>query len=112
MTVKKLFFLSEKYNLNFQIAKIESCEVVDTGKRLLQTYISYYGSTVTVPELHDEVIICRGDSAACETFDGAISKQIASTETAHIHTCMALVNNQATIIAGYETATVETLAFR
>ncbi|CBY07667.1 unnamed protein product [Oikopleura dioica] len=29
---------------------------------------------------------------------------------AHKYACMALVNNQATIIAGYETATVETLA--
>ena len=67
---------------------------------------------MTVPELHDEIVICRGESAACETFDGVTSKQIASTETAHKYACMALVNNQATIISGYATATVETLAFR
>ena len=95
-----------------KIGKLESCEIFDTGKRLLQIFYSVNGATVTVPELHDEVVICRGESVACETFDGEVSVQIASTKKAHKYACMSLVNNQATIIAGLETATVETLAFR
>ena len=86
---------------------MESCEIVDTGKRLLETFYSTYGSTVTV---HDEIVICKGDSAACEVFDGDISVQIASTKTIHKYACMALFRNEATIVAGQETATVETLS--
>ena len=98
--------------LFFQIAKIVSCEIIDTGKRLLQIFRSVFGSIVTVSEVHDEVVICKGENAACETFDGSLSKQIASTKTRHYRACMALFRNQPTIIAGYETATVETLAVR
>jgi len=85
---------------------------MDTGKRLINTFYSYYGSTVTVPEVHDEVVLCRGqsDSTDCETFDGEVSIQIASTKTGHNYACMALFRNQATIIAGSTSASVETLA--
>ena len=96
---------------------MESCEIVDTRKRLLQVFYSYEGSIVTVPELHDEIVICQGypysgQDGSCETFDGENSVQISNTKAEHNHACMALVNNQATIIAGTSTATVETLAFR
>ena len=92
---------------------MESCEIVDTGKRLLQYFYETRGSLVTVPEVHDEIVICKGNTAAlCETFDGETSKQIASTEAVHDFACMALFKNQATIVAGDSTATVETLAFR
>ena len=109
---KKVKNLNKICFYHFKIGKLESCEIFDTGKRLLQTFYSDYGSAVTVSELHDEIVICKGDTAACETFDGEVSVQIQSTKTAHRYACMALVNNQATIIAGYETATVETLAVR
>jgi hypothetical protein len=88
---------------------LESCEIVDTGKQLLQYFYSTYGSIVTV---HDEIVICKGDSADCESFDGEISVQIANTKTIHKYACMALFKNEATIVAGQETATVETLSAR
>ena len=66
---------------------------------------------VTVPEVHDEIVICRGYSNACETFDGENSVQIVSTKSAHQYACMALFGNQATVVAG-STASVETLTFR
>ena len=107
-----LFRIRKNLFLKFQIGKLESCEIVDSGKRLLTSFSATSGSVVTVPEVHDEIVICRGGSAACETFDGRISVQIMSTKTSHQHACMALFKNQATIIAGEATATVETLAVR
>ena len=102
----------EKIFLNFKIGKLESCEIVDTSKRLLETFYATYGSIVTVPEVQERILICRGESADCETFDGEISVQSTSTKTTHKYACMALYRNQATIIAGDATATVETLASR
>ena len=105
--------MTSKIFFSFKIGKLESCEIVDTGKRLLQTFYAFHGSLVTVPEVHDEIVICKGlSSALCETFDGETSKQIASTEAVHDYACMALFRNQATIVAGSETASVETLAVR
>jgi len=92
-----------------KIAYIDNCEIIDTGMRLLGEYGSESGSLVTLPEVESEVILCIGFDTPCESFDGSVSRSIAPTKVSHRDACMALYEDQALIIAGEDTATVELL---
>ena len=77
---------------------------------LLNYVDSLYSSLVTVPETEEEVVICSGyDGSKCETFDGTNSISLSDTKVRHMSACMALNDNRALIIAGYETNSVEEL---
>ncbi|CAG5105170.1 Oidioi.mRNA.OKI2018_I69.chr1.g1897.t1.cds [Oikopleura dioica] len=95
----------------YKIGKLKECEIIDTRKRLVngQTVYSQYASIITVPEVRDEVVICRGSSSACQSFDGETAKAIASTAASHNYACMALYGGQPLIVAGSATNTVESL---
>ena len=67
---------------------------------------------MTLPEVENEVILCRGESTACESFDGTSSRSLPATNVAHKSACMAIYDNQALIVAGSETDTVEILSVR
>ena len=93
-----------------QIARINECSIEDTGKRLINTFDAAYASLITIPET--EIVLCQGTSTKCETFDGTNSISIPDTINEHLYSCMALLDERAVIIAGYETDTVEELFVR
>ncbi|CAG5103666.1 Oidioi.mRNA.OKI2018_I69.chr1.g878.t1.cds [Oikopleura dioica] len=92
-----------------KIGKIDECNFVDTGMKLINDFLSNSGALVTVHEIHDETILCRGE-IECEGFDGVSSKPIASTKEKHFFSCMALYDSQPIIIAGIASSSVEALA--
>ncbi|CAG5103778.1 Oidioi.mRNA.OKI2018_I69.chr1.g931.t1.cds [Oikopleura dioica] len=94
-----------------KIGRIDGCDLVDTGKRLINNFYSYYGALVTVPEVHEETILCEGyNGKSCESFDGSVSLAISETKEQHQYSCMALYENQALIIAGSYTNGTEVLS--
>lgn len=98
---------------NFKIAQINGCDLVDTGKRLINDFTSVHGALVTVPEVHEETILCEGNNGkSCESFDGTTSLAISETKEQHRFSCMALYNFQAFVIAGDLTSGTEVLSFR
>ncbi|CAG5078114.1 Oidioi.mRNA.OKI2018_I69.PAR.g8904.t1.cds [Oikopleura dioica] len=96
----------------YKIGKISGCELIDTGKRLINSFGTDYGATVTIPEVKDEVVICAGASSAdkCEGFDGETSFSLSNLMVKHEFACMATYQTQAVIVAGGNTNTVELLA--
>ena len=88
---------------------------MDTGKRLLSTFYSSWGSLVTIKESSEKIILCNGysDSVKCEMFDGIKTVAIAETRVNHKHACMS-VNEQgkSIIIAGSVSSSVEILEIR
>ena len=80
---------------------------------MIYFYDTAYSSIVTVPEVRDEVIMNRGNSAtSCQSFDGETVKTIASVSEYHTQGCMALYGGQPLIIGGSSSATVESLELR
>ncbi|CAG5104884.1 Oidioi.mRNA.OKI2018_I69.chr1.g1636.t1.cds [Oikopleura dioica] len=85
-----------------KIGRVDGCNLRDTGKRLINDFYSNDGALVTVPEVHEETILCDGFSAkSCESFDGTTSLAISEMKEMHQSSCMALYNFKAIIIAGY-----------
>ncbi len=85
------------------------CEIIELSNTLLNQVRSDYSSLVTVPETEEEVVICSGYDSTCESFDGSNSISLSNTKVKHDFACMALYDNQATIIAGQQTNSVEEL---
>ena len=94
---------------------MEACEFKDTGKRLLFSFDSYYGSLVTLKESSEKIILCNGnyDALKCESFDGVRTSAIAETKVQHKNACMS-INEQGRplIIAGDKSSSVEILETR
>ena len=87
------------------------CQIVELSATLLNEVECSPSSLVTVPETEEEVIICSGFDSSCESFDGSNSIRLSNTKVKHEYSCMALYDNQATVIAG-QTNSVEELYFR
>ncbi|CAG5104187.1 Oidioi.mRNA.OKI2018_I69.chr1.g1135.t1.cds [Oikopleura dioica] len=94
------FFFGSRSDVSKKIAKLIGCTIQDSEKQLLQSFNGVDGSLVTITSGTDSVILCRGSSAHCESFDGESSRAISSTQINHRYACMAEYENVPIIIGG------------
>ena len=105
----------EKIKRNIaKIAKIDECLIEDTGKQLINSFYATDGSLTTIPEVMEETVLCNSYEAAlkCESFNGETIRAISDVKVQHGQACMSIYLEQAVIIAGAQSSSVEILEFR
>ncbi|CAG5081876.1 Oidioi.mRNA.OKI2018_I69.PAR.g9982.t1.cds [Oikopleura dioica] len=86
---------------SFKISILSGCKIINTEIQLVNSFDAVYGSLATVSAGTESVILCRGRSADCESFNGEKSQSISSTQINHERSCMVEFENAPMIIGSY-----------
>ncbi|CAG5104585.1 Oidioi.mRNA.OKI2018_I69.chr1.g1361.t1.cds [Oikopleura dioica] len=97
----EVYFFGSFLGQRKKISKLSGCKIINTGIELVYFFDAVDGSLATVSAGTESVILCRGFSADCESFDGERSQSISSTQITHKCSCMVELENAPMIIGSF-----------